>query len=130
MSVIWLNKKQKDGYVTITANYITLNKQAVIPMETANMVMIGIDEEHKEVLIRPLDAGQVVRGDIEIDSMYKITINSSYGRITSKDIIKEICKIFSLEFNSDILYRFVSEWNATENILHIKMDKEAVLWVC
>ena len=90
MAIVWLNKKQKDGLATFNETSITLNKTALVPMETANMVMIGLDETNHEIIIKPLNDNQAMRGDIEIDSMYKVTINSSYARITSKEVISEI----------------------------------------
>lgn len=124
MAIVWLNKKQKDGLATFNETSITLNKTALVPMETANMVMIGLDETNHEIIIKPLNDNQAMRGDIEIDSMYKVTINSSYARITSKDVISEIENALNLNFDVKKGKKYKTRWDAKENILIVNMREE------
>ena len=124
MAIVWLNKKQKDGLATFNETSITLNKTALVPMETANMVMIGLDETNHEIIIKPLNDNQAMRGDIEIDSMYKVTINSSYARITSKEVISEIENALNLNFDVKKGKKYKTRWDAKENILIVNMREE------
>src|SRR5574344_1554568 len=116
MSIIWLNKKQKDGVATINLSSITLNKTALLPLEVANKVMVGINKEEKEIIVKPIDFNKASRGDIDIEELYKITIKSSYARITSKDIIGNILDVFSVSLNKGESKKYKTSWNAKDNV--------------
>ena len=62
-------------------------------LDQNQLVMLGIDMEHKFVVIKPLNKEQDQRGDIPSNHKYKITIRSSYGRISNKDFMKKIEKV-------------------------------------
>src|SRR5574344_155566 len=126
MSIIWLNKKQKDGVATINLSSITLNKTALLPLEVANKVMVGINKEEKEIVIKPIDFNKASRGDLDIETLYKITVKSSYARITSKEIISIICDDFNLSFKDGEAKKYKTMWNEKDNVLLIKIDKEVI----
>ncbi len=96
MGIIWFEKPQ-DGIATFYEGNITLNKTAIENLEDCYSVMLGIDYDKKHIFIKPLSKSQDQRGDIPEKSRYKITIRSSYGRITSKEFMKEISKMIVVD---------------------------------
>ena len=98
MPIEWFDSSSKDGIATLYESNITLNKNTIRNIEDAYSVMLGIDQEKMQVVIKPLNKEQDQRGDIPQTHKYKITIRSSYGRIANKDFMRKIEKLggFSL----------------------------------
>ncbi len=93
MAIEWFTSNLKDGIATLYDSNITLNKNTIRNIEDAYSVMLGIDSEAKQVIIKPLSKEADQRGDIPPTHKYKITIRSSYGRIANKDFMKKIEKL-------------------------------------
>lgn len=125
MAIEWFSATSKEGIATLYDSNITLNKNTIRNIEDAYSVMLGIDQEKKQVVIKPLNKEQDQRGDIPPTHKYKITIRSSYGRIANKDFMRKIEKLgnFSLiepkKFNT-----FFDEDN---NLVIIDL-KEEIKW--
>ena len=99
MPIEWFSSYSKDGIATLYDTNITLNKNTIRNIEDAYSVMLGIDKDNKQIVIKPLNKEQDQRGDIPDTQKYKITIRSSYGRIANKDFMRKIESIgnFSLK---------------------------------
>ena len=93
MAIEWFTSNSKDGIATLYDSNITLNKNTIRNIEDAYSVMLGIDVDKKQIVIKPLNKEQDQRGDIPPTHKYKITIRSSYGRIANKDFMKKIEKL-------------------------------------
>jgi hypothetical protein len=93
MAIEWFTSNSKDGIATLYDSNITLNKNTIRNIEDAYSVMLGIDADKKQIVIKPLNKEQDQRGDIPPTHKYKITIRSSYGRIANKDFMKKIEKL-------------------------------------
>ena len=96
MAIEWFSTTNKEGIATLYESNITLNKNTIRNIEDAYSVMLGIDEEKKQVVIKPLNKEADQRGDIPPTHKYKITIRSSYGRIANKDFMRNIEKAFGI----------------------------------
>lgn len=121
MGIVWFSEKPKEGIATISANNITLNKAAINDLEDAFSVMLGIDYDNLLIFIKPLSKDQDQRGDIPESSKYKITIRSSYGRITNKDFIKEIGDLVHNDFQTPVKY--LTKWNQDDKLLVVNLKK-------
>ena len=93
MAIELFTSNSKDGIATLYDSNITLNKNTIRNIEDAYSVMLGIDVDKKQIVIKPLNKEQDQRGDIPPTHKYKITIRSSYGRIANKDFMKKIEKL-------------------------------------
>jgi len=96
MPIEWFSTSNKDGIATLYESNITLNKNTIRNIEDAFSVMLGIDKEKKQVVIKPLNKELDQRRDIPPTHKYKITIRSSYGRIANKDFMRSIEKTFNI----------------------------------
>lgn len=123
MGIIWFNEKPKDGVATLYSGNITLNKTAIEELEDAYSVMLGLDYTKKQILIKPLSKDQDQRGDIPEKSRYKITIRSSYGRVSNKEFMDEIAQMIDYDFQNGPL-KMDTFWNPEEKLLVIKADKK------
>ena len=126
MAIIWFNEKPKEGVVTIAQGHLTLNKPATTFFESAYSVMLGIDPDDKKVIIKPLDKATALRHDIPDTKKYRITVRSSYSRITNKAFVEELTGLFNLDFKNETI-KFPAEWDNKQKVLVINM-KEEIKW--
>ncbi|MFA6754928.1 MAG: hypothetical protein WCR97_00255 [Bacilli bacterium] len=124
MAIIWLNKKHKEGIATLCSKSITLNKAMISDFDGIDRVMVGFDEQKKNLLIKPLSGNELARGDIDEDSIYKISINSTYVRLTSKPIIEEINKIFDIGLINKSIKKFKTSYDERDKIVIIDLKEE------
>ena len=120
MGIVWFNERPKDGIATLYEGNITLNKVAIENLEDAFSVMLGIDYDNKLVYIKPLSKDQDQRGDIPEKSKYKITIRSSYGRISNKDFMQELASIINRNLKNPV--KCVTTWDIDEKVLIIDLS--------
>ena len=93
MKIEWFNCRDNLSAVTIYANNICLNKQASNYFLDAYAVAVGIDKETKNIIIKNVSKEEAESLKIEKNSLNKIAIKSSYGRITGKRLIDQINEI-------------------------------------
>lgn len=120
MSIEWYDAYSKDGVATLYENNITLNKNTIRNIEDAYSVMLGIDYDNKKVIIKPLTKEMDLRGDIPSTQKYKITIRSSYGRISNKEFMRKIEKIGGFSLMNEPK-KFPAVWDDSKKIIIIEM---------
>ena len=123
--ITWFNSdaKSKNCIATISDSSITLNKYACDFIKNAYTVMLGLDYDKKLVYIKPLNKDQALRGTISQSNQYKITLRSSYGRVSNVDFIREIKSILCLESLIETK-KFNAFWNENDETLEIDFTKE------
>ncbi len=117
----WLNKtSDTNSVVTIYETNITLNTEATHRFRTAFRVMIGLNADEKIIAFKPLSKEEIEKFGISDNQTYKISIGSSYSRISNKKIIKEIANNIGLEFSeSNKSFKFFGKWNEDEKYLEV-----------
>lgn len=125
MAVTWFNDNQKDLIATIQDNNITLNKTCKNLIEYAYNVMLGLDIDEKIVHIKPLTKEDVLRGDISENEQYKITIRSSYARVSNKSFINEIKKSINLDDLTNPK-KYVVTYDEISKTVLINLNKEVL----
>ncbi len=123
MEISWFNEKPKNCVVTLNPGNLTLNKTATSFFENAYSVMLGMDIEKRWIIIKPLLKAEALRHDIPENKKYRITVRSSYSRVTNKAFIDEVLRIFSLECGEKPP-KFVANWLAKEQILVVDLKEE------
>ncbi len=122
MNITWFNENQKSLISTIHDNNITLNKTCINVIEHAYRVMLGLDYDNKIVYIKPLSKEESIRGDIHEKEQYKITIKSSYARVSNKSFINEIKKLLGLDDLSNP-QKFITSFDDVQKTLKIDLTK-------
>lgn len=123
MDIKWYNDKPKDGIITLYDSNITLNKTAVFHFETAYSVIIGFDYTNKLAIIKPLSKELSQRVDMINTRQYKITVRSSYGRISNKEIIHEIETLAGIDLSKEPR-KYSAKWDNNEKFLVIDLKRE------
>lgn len=120
MKIEWLNKVDTSSAVTIYENNICLNKQASNYFLDAYSVAIGIDSETNNIIIKNVSKEEADSLVIDKNNLNKISIKSTYGRITGKKIIDQIGYILNLDFKKQSAYKFNAKWNTGKKILIVE----------
>jgi hypothetical protein len=123
MSILWLNKDKKPGVATFTDKAITLNTSVIDALKDCTYVMIGIDDKEDEVIIKPISLNDIERAKIDVNVLYKVSINRSYARITSKSVVEKVEQTFK---NCDVFNKkFPTSYDEIKDLIHIYLNKEA-----
>jgi hypothetical protein len=123
MEITWFNEKPKDCVVTLAAGNITLNKPATTYFETAYSVMLGIDKSNKLIVIKPLSKSDAIRHDIAENKKYRITVRTSYSRVTNKAFMEEISDLSKLNLEAET-HKYKATWDSNNQILIVDLKEE------
>ena len=111
MKIEWLSNQSNSGVITVYENNITLNKQATDCLKDAFCVVVGINRETNELVIKSLTKEEVDQQDVSKDSIRKLSIKKSYSRITGKTMIDEIARTLGFDFMQSPAYKMSAKWN-------------------
>ncbi|MCR3905817.1 MAG: hypothetical protein NUK62_02135 [Tenericutes bacterium] len=123
MEITWFNEKPKDCVVTLAAGNITLNKPATTFFENAYSVMLGLEKNKQLLIIKPLSKEDAMRHDIPDKNKYRITVRSSYSRVTNKAFMEEISKMYDIRLD-DETHKYKATWEYRDQILVVDLKEE------
>ncbi|MBU1094026.1 MAG: hypothetical protein KKH01_06160 [Firmicutes bacterium] len=123
MEITWFNEKPKDCIVTLAAGNITLNKPATVYFENAYSVMLGFDKAKKLIVVKPLNKTDAIRHDIPENQKYRITVRSSYSRVTNKAFMEEMSELANLNLEFET-HKYKANWNSKDQLLIVDMKEE------
>lgn len=123
MEITWFNEKPKDCVVTLAAGSLTLNKPATTYFENAYSVMLGIDKANKLLVVKPLSKSDAIRHDIADNKKYRITVRTSYSRVTNKAFMEEISELSQLNLELET-HKYKASWDSKEQILIVDLKEE------
>lgn len=123
MDIQWFSKNNQ-GIATIYESNITLNTTASSYFKNTYAVLIGFDKSNNTLLIKSLNKEEATLSNYRDYGLHEISIKPSYGRITGKQIIKNICSHYPLNFQKKNMYKFQCEWDASQNYLKVFLESE------
>lgn len=122
MEIQWFSKNLA-GVATIYETNITLNTVAAENFKNSYSTIVGINQKDSILFIKSLNKEEAVNNYDEND-LHPIAIKPSYGRISGKNLIKNICQIFPLDFTKQNSFKFRSEWDQANKYLKIYLKEE------
>jgi hypothetical protein len=123
MEINWFNEKPKDCIITLAAGTITLNKPATVYFENAYSVMLGMDRLKQLIVIKPLTKADAMKHDIPENKKYRITVRSSYSRVTNKGFVDEIIEMSGINVLQEA-HKFKARWDHKEQLLIVDLKEE------
>jgi len=120
MGINWFNEPPKQSVATLTSGSITLNKPATTFFENAYSVMLGIDSDARMVVIKPLSKSEAMSHAIPDNKKIRITVRSSYSRITNKAFMDEVADLIGTPFEEASI-KFPASWDNKEQVLMIDL---------
>lgn len=124
MGYEWTSRKPIEGVATIYESNITLNKSASAHFGHAYCVLLGMDKEENKIAIKPVTKQEFERGTIPEEKRHKITVRSSYARVSNKRFIEKAAKTAGLELHENNALKFKTMWNDEQDALIIDLNQE------
>ena len=84
--------------------------------------MLFRSDKEDEVIIKPISLNDIERAKIDVNVLYKVSINRSYARITSKSVVEKVEQTFK---NCDVFNKkFPTSYDEIKDLIHIYLNKE------
>ena len=71
--------EEKNGYVSLYENHITVNKSLMEYLKEAYRVRIAIDKQNDEMYIYPISKDYALSGELKESSLLQISVSKTYG---------------------------------------------------
>lgn len=124
MKYQWISKNEEVGIVSVYENNLTLNRTCSKNFETAKRVLLGIDSESGEIAIKPISRSEIEKNIYDEDLLYRITVRSSYARISNKKYVGNIMEVFNFQLNGQQSKKFKARWDHHDKLLIVDMKEE------
>jgi len=124
MSFVWASKKPRDGVATLYESNITLNKAASTHFERAYNVLLGFDPDGQRIAVKPVSKEEVDSGTVPEEKRHKITVKSSYARVSNKKFMKEVAQHSNLDLTNGKSFKFKAVWSKPDSALVIDMSEK------
>lgn len=123
MAIKWFSKTLR-GSISIYETNITINTVAAENFKTAYSALVGLDTENMTLVIKAISKEEVDMGIYSDAELHPIAIKPSYGRISGKNVVKNICEFIPLDFKKQQFYKFYTTWNKEQKMLIVDLTKE------
>ncbi|MFW6298357.1 MAG: hypothetical protein ACOC14_01625 [Bacillota bacterium] len=124
MGFHWTSRKPNKGKATLYESNITLNKSASTHFEHAYNVLLGLDRETKRIAIKPVTKQEYERGIIPEEKLHKITVRSSYARVSNKRFMEEVASVANLDLHENNAIKFNTMWSDEDDALIIDLTQK------
>ena len=123
MNIDWLTN-DKNSAVTIYYNNITLSKKAMMFFEDSYGVIVGIDRDTNNLIIKKYNKEEYEKEVKDANNVHKIEIKKSCGRINSKVLVEKISQILNLDFTNQTSYKYDATWHTGHKMLIVSTGGE------
>lgn len=124
MGFEWTSRKPNRGKATLYESNITLNKSASTHFEHAYSVLIGLDRTKRRIAIKPVTKQEYERGTIPEEKRHKITVRSSYARVSNKRFMEEVSEFATLDLHENNAFKFDTTWSDESDALIIDLTQK------
>lgn len=121
MPIVWFSPETSTtGTATLYNTNITFNTVAMEPFKNVSFVQVGLDEEKKAIVVKPIDETRRHYGDLNEKSLLKVAVKPSYARISSTGLMRLVQEKLGVSFPKNGLHAQTT-YEEKEKLLIIKM---------
>lgn len=113
--------EEKNGYVSLYDNHITVNKSLMEYLKEAYRVRIAIDKENSEMYIYPISKDYALSGELKESSLLQISLSKTYARICSKPLLEYLCKQFNITIMKKEFKRYNAKYDESKKVIIVNM---------
>ena len=117
MNFEWSTNDIATKTLTIYETNLTLNKAACRHFEDVNYVLLGIDKAQRQIGIKPVTKEDINQHIYPESQLHRISLGKSYGRISNKSFVEDLCQEFGLDFTSEQNYKYKVTFDVVHQIL-------------
>jgi len=123
MTVSWFSRADKESYATIYNTNISINKAGSNQIQSAYAALLGIDEDNKLIILKPISKDKAEDGTLDKDMIFTLSGGDSYTRVSSTDFVNEVAKITKCDY-SEGKKKYLCHFDSKEKVLIIDLKKE------
>ena len=116
--------EKNKSFVSIYKSHITFNKNLIKYLNDAYRTRVGIDKNDKKIYIFPLNKDQALSGELNINSLFSISLSKTYARICSKALIEYICENFDFKIENDDYLRYNAAYDDIKRAIVVDLKEE------
>lgn len=117
MNFEWSTNEIATMTLTVYETNLTLNKAACAHFDDVNYVLLGIDKQAKQIGIKPVTKQEIDDNIYPKSQLHRISLGKSYGRISNKSFVYDLCQLFGLDFKKTQCYKY----KVTYDVVHAIM---------
>ncbi len=117
MNFEWSTNDIATKTLTIYETNLTLNKAACYHFEDVNFVLLGINKEDKQIGIKPVTKEDINNHVYPETQLHRISLGKSYGRISNKSFVEDLCQEFGLDFKKEQSYKYRVTFDVVHQIM-------------
>ena len=117
--------EEKNGYVSLYENHITINKSLMEYIKDAYRARIAIDKEKNEMHIYPINKDYALSGELKESSLLQISLSKTYARICSKPLLEYLSKQFNIAIIKKGYIRFPGRYDDNRKVIIVDMKGES-----
>ncbi len=121
MGFIWAKNEVITSSVTLYPTNITLNRAALSEFEEIRYVLLGYDVDLRQLAIKPVTKEEI---DLELyprNSLHKLSVGKSYGRISNKTFMSDLEKTFNLNYNDTKGIKLEAYFDSNQKLLLVNL---------
>lgn len=121
MNFVWAKNDVASISVTLYETNITLNKAACQPFEDIRYVLLGYDENARQIAIKPITKEDVDLNIYPKGNLHKISMGKSYGRISNKNFMLDIAQRFHLDYHGEKGLKLDAKYDENNHIMIVQL---------
>lgn len=121
MNFEWSTNEVAKKTVTIYGTNLTLNKAACRHFENVQYVLLGLDRKNDIIGIKPIEKQHIDQNLYKEDQLHRISIGKSYGRISNKTFIDEICELYELDLTNNQGLKYNAKFDVVHQMLLVNL---------
>ncbi len=117
----WIKGTTYTSMVTLTDSNITLNNVAASYFSDYRWCIIGIDDQEKMLVIKPVSKNDIDLHLYPMEDLHKISLGNGYARITNKSLMNQIREACGLPLSN---LKLVATWQQSGEMLCIQLNQD------
>ena len=117
MNFEWSTNDIATKTLTIYETNLTLNKAACYHFEDVNFVLLGINKKDKQIGIKPVTKEDLNNNVYPETQIHRISLGKSYGRISNKSFVEDLCQEFGFDFKKEQSYKYRVTFDVVHQIM-------------
>ena len=117
MNFEWSTNDIATMTLTIYPTNLTLNKAACEYFENVNYVLLGIDKQARQIGIKPVTKEEIDQEIYPRSQLHRFSLGKSYGRISNKSFVHDLCQVFGLDFEKQQCYKLKMNYDVVHSIM-------------
>lgn len=116
--------EDKNGYVSLYDNHLTINKSLMEYVKEAYRVRIAVDKQNNQIHIYPISKDYALSGELKESSLLQISISKTYARICSKPLLEYLCNNFNITIMKKEYKRFNAYYDDSKKVIIVEVKGE------